>query len=152
MVLAAPDKLDELFACYQSVDATVRLRTSNALKRIEAERHELLIPYIDTLIDEVAALEQASAQWTLAQLFERLAEDLQDEQRTRAIQIMKKNLAGHDDWIVLNASMETLSAWASHDEELKKWLRPHLKRLADDPRKSVAGRARKKIQALYESS
>ena len=151
LVLAAPDKLDELFACYRSEDATVRLRTSNALKRIEAECHELLIPYIDTLIEDVGALEQPSAQWTLAQLFERLADDLQDAQRTRALQIMKKNLANQDDWIVLNASMETLSSWASHDGGLKKWLRPHLKRLADDPRKSVAGRARKKLQALYDS-
>lgn len=150
-VLAQPARLEELFACYQSTDATVRLRTSNALKRIEAESHDLLVPYIDKLIGEVAELDQASAQWTLAQLFERLAEDLEAKQRARALQIMKKNLAEHDDWIVLNASMETLSAWARDDAALKKWLRPHLQRLAGDQRKSVAGRANKKLKGLYDT-
>lgn len=150
-VLAQPGRLEELFACYQSADATVRLRTSNALKRIEAESHDLLVPYIDKLIGEVAELDQASAQWTLAQLFERLAEDLEAKQRARALQIMKKNLAEHDDWIVLNASMETLSAWARDDAALKKWLRPHLQRLAGDQRKSVAGRANKKLKGLYDT-
>ena len=38
MVLANPDRFDELFNCYKSDNAVVRLRTSNAMKRIEAER------------------------------------------------------------------------------------------------------------------
>ncbi|MEM7045070.1 MAG: hypothetical protein AAF543_19855 [Pseudomonadota bacterium] len=147
-VLSKPDRFDELFGCYKSDDAVVRLRTSNAMKRIEAERHDLLVPYIDRFIDEIGQLDQASAQWTLAQLFERLSEDMTNCQRAAALEIMKRNLADHEDWIVLNTTIETLAAWAVGDHGLKQWLRPHLVRLSADSRKSVASRAAKKLHEL----
>ncbi len=136
-------RLDELLACYGSNDPVVRLRTSNALKRIEAERHDWLVPALDRLIDEVGMLDQPSAQWTLAQLFLRLGQDMTREQRDQATEMMKRNLERHDDWIVLNATMETLFRWSGDDVELGAWLKPQLARLASDPRKSVAARARK---------
>ncbi len=148
MVLADPARFEELFSCYRSDDAVVRLRVSNAMKRIEAERHDLLVPYIDRLIGEVGALDQASAQWTLAQLFARLAGDMNKDQRAGALTIMKRNLASHDDWIVLNTTIETLSAWAAEDGDLSEWLRPHLQHLSTDSRKSVAKRATQKRRAL----
>lgn len=37
---------------------------------------------------------------------------------------MKSNLKGHDDWIVLNATIETLSKRAKDDAALREWLRP----------------------------
>ncbi|MDJ0684601.1 MAG: hypothetical protein QNJ84_07870 [Alphaproteobacteria bacterium] len=148
VVLADPDRFGDLFACYGSDDAVVRLRTSNAMKRLAAARPDLLVPYIDRLIDEVGALDQASAQWTLAQLFGELAGDMDPAQRMAALAIMKRNLAEHEDWIVLNMTMETLSAWAQDDPDLRTWLLPHLKRLASDRRKSIKGRAEKKLRAL----
>ena len=71
IVLANPGRFAELSACYRSDDAVVRLRVSNAMRREEAQRHDLLVPYIDPLIEEIGALDQASAQWTLAELFRR---------------------------------------------------------------------------------
>ncbi len=56
---------------------------------------------------------------------------------------MKRNLAHHNDWIVLNTTMEILAKWADKDAELKEWLKPHLERHTKDKRKSVANRARK---------
>ncbi|MEO0398042.1 MAG: hypothetical protein AAF224_01320 [Pseudomonadota bacterium] len=147
-VMSSPARFDELFCCYESDDEVVRLRTSNAMKRIEAERHDLLTPYIDRFIEQVGALDQASAQWTLAQLFDRLSSDLSAAQRKSAIALMKRNLKGYDDWIVLNATIETLSNWAKDEPALAKWLKPHLKRLSADNRKSVASRAAKKLKAL----
>ena len=147
-VLAEPDRFEELFACYRSPDAVVRLRTSSAVKRVAAENRGLVIPYIDRLLDKVAALDQASAQWTLAQLFDRLAGDLTPRQRASAVRIMKRNLAEHDDWIVLNTTIDMLTAWAADDAALRRWLRPHLKRLSGDSRKSVASRAGKALERL----
>jgi hypothetical protein len=143
-------RLQDLFDCYQSADPGVRLRTSNALKRIEAAHHDWLIPLIDPLIDQIGALDQPSAQWTLAQLVLPLGPDMAPDQRTRATAVMKQNLAQHDDWIVLNMTMETLFQWFRKSPELKAWLKPHLNRLALDPRKSVASRA-KKLAALDKS-
>jgi hypothetical protein len=142
-VIADRSRLTELLDCYRSDDPVVRLRTSNALKRLEAQRHDWLMPFLDRLIDEVGALDQASAQWTMAQLFLRYSPDLSPDQRVRATALLKGYLEHGQDWIVLNATMETLSRWAEQDAGLRKWLAIHLRRLADDPRKSVAQRAKK---------
>jgi hypothetical protein len=152
LVIADEARLRDLADCYKSADDVVRLRVSSALKRIEIERHEWLLPYLDELINDVGKINQASAQWTLAKLFERYAKELSPDQRKRALALMKRNLETHSDWIVLCNTMETLSDWASTDEALKKWLEPHLERLANDPRKSVARRAAKKRKLLYVGS
>jgi len=147
-VLADHTRFDELFQCYFSDDEVVRLRVSNAMKRIAKTEKSLLIPYIDALLEQIAPIDQASTQWTLANLFDFLSKDLSKSQRASAIVIMQENLAHHDDWIVLNNSMETLGKWAKKDDVLQKWLKPHLERLQKDARKSVAKRANKWLDKL----
>ena len=139
---------EELFNCYFSEDEVVRLRTSNAVRRVCMAYQPILVPYIDRLLTEIAAIDQASTQWTLAKLFEMLEKDMSESQRAQAEAIIKRNLADHQDWIVLNNSMETLYKWAKKDEALKAWLVPHLERLSGDSRKSVARRASKYITSI----
>ncbi len=143
LVLADHTRFEELYCCYRSDDEVVRLRVSNAMRRVEAVEHSLLVPYIDRFIEEIGELDQPSAQWTLAKLFEALEPDMTADQRNAALVIMQRNLAGHDDWIVLNNTMEALFNWSRNDPVLADWLRPHLQRLARDSRKSVAKRASK---------
>ncbi len=147
-VFADHSLFEELFNCYFSDDEVVRLRTSNAVKRVCKAHKHVLIPYIDRLLTEIAAIDQASTQWTLANLFDLLSKDLSDAQKDQAEEIMKNNLAHHQDWIVLNNSMETLGKWSKKDESLKTWLLPHLERLSTDSRKSVARRADKLLKTL----
>ncbi len=147
-VLAQPDKLEELYNCYFSKDEVVRLRTSNAMKRVSREHPAWLVPYIDRLISDIAAIDQASTQWTLANLFQTLEPSMTAEQKAGALNILKHNLATHNDWIVLNNTMQTLAEWAASDATLQEWLRPHLERLSNDSRKSVAKRATKLLAAL----
>jgi hypothetical protein len=148
LVFANPARLNELYQCYFSPDEVVQLRTSNALKRISREQPAWLVPYIDRLIDEIANIDQASTQWTLANLFRTLSPRLTSAQRKGALSILKRNLATHHDWIVLNNTMQTLAEWAELDGDLKQWLNPHLERLQNDPRKSVSGRAKKLLARL----
>lgn len=143
LVLAEPQRLDELYRCYFSGDEVVRLRTSSALKRVAAVHPEWLVPYVDGLLGEVARIEQPSAQWTLAQLLVVLEAELTEAQRARATAVLQRNLETATDWIVLIQTMQTLAAWAESDAVLRRWLAPHLERLAEDPRRSVAGKARK---------
>ncbi|MEM7128082.1 MAG: hypothetical protein AAF702_17235 [Chloroflexota bacterium] len=145
-VLADPSRLDDLYQCYFSEDEVVRLRTSNALKRISKEHSDWLIPYIDKFLTEISEIEQASTQWTLANLFETLAKDMSETQLASAKTILKRNLTTWEDWIVLNNTMQTLGEWAKNDGELKAWLLPYLEERQQDARKSVANRA-KKLQA-----
>jgi hypothetical protein len=148
IVLADRARLGELYACYQSDDAVVRLRTSNGLKRISREKPEWLVPLIDGFLTEIAELDQASAQWTLADLFQTLAPHMTTSQRQQAEAVLKRNLANHNDWIVLNQTMKTLGAWAQNDAELTQWLVPQLERLSGDGRKSVAKTAAKTLKQL----
>ncbi len=148
IVLANPVRLDDLYQCYFSDDEVVRLRTSNAIRRVSNEHEEWLVPYIDRFLTEIAAIDQASTQWTLAKLFQTLEHNMSAEQKARAQQIMRRNLAEHEDWIVLNNTMETLTEWAEEDEALCEWLVPQLERRTGDQRKSVAARARKYLARL----
>jgi hypothetical protein len=150
LVFKDSSRLSELYTCYFSKDEVVRLRTSNALKRICAEHPEWLVPYIDKLLSEVASIKQASAQWTLAQLFNSLSSHMSTNQKQKAAKVLKRNLEHDDDWIVQNQTMQTLADWAKTDEALKKWLEPHLDELINDERKSIAGRAKKLRKALYK--
>ena len=145
-VLANKQLFNELFNCYLSNDEVVRLRTSNAMKRICRTDKSLLLPYIDRFLLDIAQINQASTQWTLSQLFGMLEQEMTQKQVNQAKEIMKANLANHQDWIVLNETMNTLAKWALKDAELKEWTLPHLERLSSDPRKSVSSKANKMIE------
>ena len=148
IVLADQSRLSDLYQCYFSDDEVVRLRVSSAMKRVTIAHPDWTMDFMDGLLSEVAAIDQASTQWTLALLFD-FTKDLQSErQHQRALEIMKHNLVHHQDWIVLNNTMQVLFDWSAEDEGLKKWLHPHLLRLEKESRKSVAGRARKLLAKM----
>jgi len=138
MVLENPSRFEALFRCYFSNDEVVRLRVSNAMKRIAKEQYRLLLPYIDRFLKEVSTINQASTQWTLAQLFYIYQKDLTADQLQNAKIILTQNLNNSNDWIVLNTTMQTLAAWAKNDKALKNWLIPQLEKLSQDNRKSVS--------------
>ncbi|MEM7381351.1 MAG: hypothetical protein AAF361_09175 [Bacteroidota bacterium] len=148
MVLANPSKFELLFNTYFSKDEVVRLRVSNAMKRICKANKSLLVPYIDRFLGEIAHIDQASTQWTLAQLFLALEKDLSESQKHKARELLKQNIATQEDWIVLNMTMETLGQWARDDEVLKSFVLPHFNRLKKDKRKSVANKADKMLARL----
>jgi len=148
IVLTDRARLRDLYECYFSEDETVRLRVSSAMKRLTIEHPDWTMDFMDGLQSDVAAIDQASTQWTLALLFDSTHHLLSDEQEARAVEIMKRNLALNDDWIVLNNSMKVLGKWAKSDDGLAAWLQPHAERLAEDQRKSVASNARKLLHAL----
>jgi len=149
-LLSDQARLTELFDCYDSQDALVRMRTSNALKRICRAQPELLVSYLDRLLQRVSQIDQASAQWTLATLFSLLEPWMDSRQKTRACKIMQLNLECSDDWIVLNTTMDTLALWAARDSELKSWLLRRLQKLKHDKRGSVARKASKIATRLVD--
>ena len=143
LILADRSRLAELYQCYFSSDEVVRLRVSSAFKRVTTAHPDWTMDYMDRLQSEIAAIDQASTQWTMAILFDLTRSLLSPDQTVRALEIMKRNLSEHEDWIVLNTTMNVLSDWAKDDAALKSWMEPHLQRLAKDPRKSVSKKAQK---------
>lgn len=148
VVLDDHSRFEELFNCYFSTDEVIRLRVSNAMKRIGKENKRLLVPYVNRFLTEISTIDQASTQWTLAQLFLLLENDMDKEQLQKAKEHLTKNLSAYDDWIVLNMTMETLGKWSKHDDKLKSFLVPHLERMATDERKSVRGKAKKWLEKV----
>jgi hypothetical protein len=147
-VIAGEWTVDDVIDTYGSDDAVVRLRVSNALKRVTAANPALVAAALPRLLGEVSGLAQASAQWTLAQLFGTLAPHLTDPQRAQATEIMLRNLADSDDWIVQNQTIATLTSWAATDANLRSRVIPLLTTLTDSPRGSVARRARSSLTQL----
>lgn len=148
LILADPTLLPDLYACYDSADEVVRLRTSNAFKRIWRAEPSLIVPYIDRFLARVGHIDQDSARWTTAQLFAELDAHLSPPQRAAAIALLKSYIETNNDWIVLSNTMQTLGKWAADDAALKMWLLPHLQQRTHDSRKSVARNANKVLATL----
>lgn len=147
-VLTDQKKLKNLYNCYESKDEVVRLRVSNAMKRVCKERPEWVAQYIDGLLSDISKIDQASTKWTLSTLFMWLDTYMSEKQRQSAIQIMKKNLH-YDDWIVQNTTSESLAHFAKELPQIKEWLLPELKILTKSRHKSVARRCQKLLDAFY---
>lgn len=146
-ILKDKHKLQDLYDCYASNDEVVRLRVSNAMKRICKEHPEWIAKYTDDFISKTSKINQASTKWTLSTLFMWLDSYMTDRQRKESIEIMKSNLH-YDDWIVQNTTSESLAHFAKQDEKLKQWLKPELEKLTKSKHKSVAGRAHKLLQGM----
>lgn len=142
-VLADRAQLRDLYRCYFSDDEVVRLRVSSAMKRVTAAHPEWTMEFMDGLQSDIAAIDQASTQWTLALLFDMTKELQSDAQRARSVEIMQCNLVEHPDWIVLNNTMQVLFDWSADDPALRGWLIPELERLTGESRTSVSKRAKK---------
>ncbi len=139
---------EELLACYDSDDEVVRLRVSNAIKRVYKEKPEWVEAHIDTFLYKISQINQPSTWWTMSQLFLWMSDKMTASQLEQAKQIVKSYLDTTNDWIVENTAMEVLATWGNSDPELKNWLKPRLEKYQKSSRKSVASRA-KKLLAHY---
>ncbi|NRA66042.1 MAG: hypothetical protein HRU19_16255 [Pseudobacteriovorax sp.] len=143
-----PSHLPLLFACYRSKDTVVRLRTSNAFKRLFRAYPDQFKAYASKFLKKLPTLSQPSADWTLMQLCFEGDEYLSKAQRLKAVEYGKLLIKDSDDWIVQNASIQALSFWALDDAKLRRWLKPKLSKLSQSKRKSVANRAKKALEQL----
>jgi len=146
-ILTDENKLADLFDCYDSPDEVVRLRVSNAMKRVCKEHPDWVAQYLDSLINKTAQIDQASTKWTLSTLFMWLDSYMDNGQRSKAVKLMKQNLY-YDDWIVQNTTAESLAHFAKSNPALKTWLIPELQKLTKSRHKSVARRAEKLLASL----
>ena len=148
-VLDNKQLLTDLIDCYKSDDEVVRLRVSNAMKRVAKERPDWVAEHLNALVGWIAEIDQASTKWTLSTLYQWLETFMNPEQRTAAVTIMQRNIR-YDDWIVQNTTAESLAHFARTQPSLAKWLMPELRALTKSRHKSVARRA-EKLMSMLES-
>ena len=148
VVLGNTDKMEDLFLCYQSDDETVRLRTSNAFKRIFRAKPELFNKWKQRFIKEVAEIDQPSAKWTTIQILNELFDQLDEKEKTQSVEICLRYLRNEEDWIVINQSLNFmrnhLEQFDSKDPEMMKLLNLFV----DEERKSISKNAEKIIKIL----
>ena len=147
-VLGNTDKMEDLFLCYQSDDETVRLRTSNAFKRIFRAKPELFKQLKKRFIKEVSDIDQPSAKWTTIQILNELFDQLDEKEKTQSVEICLRYLRNEKDWIVINQSLNFMR---NHQERFD-FKDPEMMKLlnyfVDDERKSISKNAEKLIKIL----
>lgn len=146
-----PARMEEAYRCYQSNDPVVRLRTSNIFKRLIRAQPSRYTHWASRLIDEVAAIEQDSARWTVAQIIGEnldLWDQHDDALKQRSLTMLFGLFDKTDDWIVTNATLKTLANIGVRRMDVEARLRPLLEIYQDDRRKSVSNTARKAAKAL----
>ena len=148
VVLGNTDKMDDLFLCYQSDDKIVRLRTSNAFKRIFRAKPDLFKKWKKRFIKEVAEIDRTSAKWTSIQILNELFDQLDEKEKAQSIEICLRYLRNEKDWIVINQSLNFvrnhLEQFDFKDPEMMKLLNYFV----DDERKSISKNVKKLIKIL----
>lgn len=141
LVLRSPERGQELLELVFSGDEIVRMLASDALEKVSRQKPELLEPYIERLLTDLAANNQPSVQWHLAQILGEVS--LDKEQTERARRILRRYLSSIDDWIVINLSLQTLAGFARDDPAAKRDLISVLRRHQGSRYKSVVSRVKK---------
>ena len=142
IILGDKGALDALFACYDSPDETVRLRTSSAFKRVFRAHPDWFIDYVDRFHDRIPRLGQPSAEWTLSQIHLDCFDMLSPAQIKTATKIAKSQLEQSHDWIVLIQTMYLFKHIVTVIPEERPWFVSQLERLSQDKRASVSKKAR----------
>lgn len=147
IVLADQSRLDELYSCLFEDDAWLRMRAIDALEKVCRVHPEWLEPYVERLLGEVAAIDQASIHWHLAEMFRKI--ELTPDQRKRAIALMKRNISSNTaDWIVASNTMETLAGFVADGMVSAKELVPLLEVQQTHHSKAVVKRATRILDQL----
>lgn len=145
-VLSDHDLLPGLFGAVMDEDELVRMRAGDALEKVCRERPEWLVPYVDRLLTELAAIRQDSVRWHVAQMLGEVP--LSEGQREDAARLLERFADEEDGGFVVAHALTSLAALAEDDPALRRSLRGRLERLSRDERGSVAKRAGKLLAAL----
>lgn len=119
IVLDDQSRLDELFDCIFHEDAWLRMRAIDSFEKVCRVHPDWIVPYVDRLLTDVAAIDQASIHWHLAEIFAQV--ELTPRQRRLAINLMTRNISTNQaDWIVASNTMKTLADYvqAGHIENV----------------------------------
>lgn len=116
LVLENPERLSELIAALEDDDPRVRMRAADAAEKITVRRPDLLQPYKQVLLTQIASIPQQEVRWHVCQMLPRLK--LTRAERRRAFAQMQSWLTDKSG-IVRAFAMQGLADLAQQDETLK---------------------------------
>ena len=145
-VLANPTLVADLVASVQDDDEVVRMRAGDALEKVCRAQPEFVQPHVQTLLGPIAAIDQSSVRWHVAQMLGVL--QLEEDERQRALAALRDNLDNSNDWIVLNCTLDTLATLARNDPKLIPELRGYLRRFQTSTHRSVVSQSTRLLKEL----
>lgn len=139
-ILADPLLFDSVFRAMTDDEATVRMRSADAVEKVSRIRPELVHPYVDTLLVMASGVAQKEVRWHVAQLLGRVP--LTPEQRDRAVTALVGYLSD-DSSIVKTFAMHTLADLAERDQEVYAVVVPLIEGLSTTGTPAMRARGRK---------
>jgi len=144
-VLRDPALFDEVFRGMLSDDPLVRMRCADVVEKVTTTRPELLPPYKQPLLEQVAGIGQQEVRWHVAQMLPRL--ELSQEERALAIGILLGYLQDKSR-IVKTFAMQALADLAEGDENLRSQVVPWLEQFTATGSPAMQSRGRKLLSKL----
>jgi len=121
------------------------MQAADAAEKITRDRLELLEPWKEALLEQLAADPEKGVRWHVAQMLPRLR--LTTGERDHAIQILMGFLADKSS-IVKTCSMQALAEFAIQDPALQPEIVPLIERLTTSGTPAMRSRGRKLLKFL----
>ncbi|HBY99613.1 MAG TPA: hypothetical protein DEP84_37700, partial [Chloroflexi bacterium] len=144
-VLADPSLFQVVFEGMLSDNPVLRMRCADAVEKLTSEHPEYLRPYKQTLLQEVARIDQQEIRWHVAQLLPRL--ELSADERNAVVAILLEYL-GDQSKIVKTFSMQALADIAERDEDLRPQIIAELVELTRSGSPAMKSRGRRLLERL----
>ena len=138
-------RVAELFAALFDEDPAVRMQAADAAEKITRDRPELLQPWKEPLLEQIALRPEKGVRWHVAQMLPRLR--LTTEERDQAIQILMGYLSDESS-IVKTCSMQALADFAIQYPVLQPEIVPLIERLTVSGTPAMRSRGRMLLKLL----
>ena len=140
MAVALAALIPNAFPAFRSTQSPPR-----AVEKLSAGKPEVLWPYKQALLTDVAAVQQQEVRWHVCQMLPRL--DLGPAERQRALAILRGYM--HDrSKIVKTFAMQAMADLALQDPNLKPEVVPALRELTRTGSPAMQNRGRRLLQEL----
>ena len=138
--LQYPDVLAELVAAAQDKRAVVSIRAANALKKVQQEQPDLLVPFTRKILRSALECEDLRTRWNLTRVVGRLP--LRGRDRALGIELMFEALRSESGFLRTFA-MQGLVDFSADDAALRLRVRPIVEQFAENGTAAMRARARK---------
>lgn len=126
-------------------DPVIRMRAADVVEKVTQEQPELLEPYRDILLNDVARIEQQEVRWHVAQMLPRL--EWSESARADVIELLLDYLADASR-IVVTSAMQALAEFAERDPALRLQVAPILDELTRTGSPAMRARGRRSLERL----
>ncbi len=144
-VSGQPALFETVFKAMLVDDPIVRMRAADAVEKITATHPHYLQPYKDTLINQVAAVNQQEVRWHVAQILPRLS--LNRRERETVVEILFGYLQDKSK-IVKTFSLQALADFAEEDGSLRLRVVEVLEEMVQSGSPAVINRGKKLLAKL----